>query len=802
MAHYNPFDNLQLSGDNSNTVDTGNNSSSNASSKKKRGLSRGSKPLPNRKKKKIGVNWWGQLNQANPETNTYSSDIGFQVCMHLPIIYESFKDVPNDRIALVVKGLEECYDISYVAWFDLKEKIRNAWKRYMCHLNTTLIVGNNSGDVKASLAPEFVPREDWVKFVDYCNSEKFLAYVNVICIYPCAEERGVTDEEIGRVEVYIPTHIKKDKIIQCPDVIAELQHTMRKDPKSIRTGPNDVIVQVISPTDSLPSQQGTSSSQREQMQDNYGASGYFLEIGGTNKRKHVETLKLTELSAINKLESFRASQEVLKLCYFSPKGAEFSANEADNSSLIHMDIDQSFLPVPAPVKAAIFESFARKNMIKSETDVKLGIQMFIKSKYGFPSESYTEFINGDSPLALFNKLYVSPERLRLDGRRPMEMRQIQAEIGAVGKADGSAIFKMGNTKVIAAVYGPIEVQNWSQQINDKALVRCEYSMANFSTGDRMRKQKGDRRSTEISLVIRQTMEACILTHFMSRSQIDIFVQGELISYRIVHGSLYIDTNSYTPYCIVSGFGAGVSVPRKTYTYPNNQTTVKRQRKTYTPSWLSIATNGDLNTKYCENSACRATLHREEAFCKRCSCCICYKYDDNKDPSLLLACSSETPCESDSCGMSYHLECALKDKRASIAKEKHQGGLDGSYNCISCRKVNDLLGCWRKQLMMVKDTRRVDTLCYRVSLSQKLLLGTKKYQKLIEIVEIAAKKLETEVEPGKLNFQRRYKGGPALPRRMIQQSSQIRFYEWNVFHHLEKPQKKLGTFFVLQLALHV
>ncbi|KAF3955716.1 hypothetical protein CMV_019095 [Castanea mollissima] len=72
------------------------------------------------------------------------------------------------------------------------------------------------------------------------------------------------------------------------------------------------------------------------------------------------------------------------------------------------------------------------------------------------------------------------------------MRQIRAEIGAVAKADGSAVFEMGNTKVIAAVYGPREVQNRTQQINDQALVRCEYSMANFSTGDRMRKPKGDR----------------------------------------------------------------------------------------------------------------------------------------------------------------------------------------------------------------------------------------------------------------------------------------------------------------------
>ncbi|KAK9103810.1 hypothetical protein Sjap_021064 [Stephania japonica] len=120
--------------------------------------------------------------------------------------------------------------------------------------------------------------------------------------------------------------------------------------------------------------------------------------------------------------------------------------------------------------------------------------------------------------------YLSPEGLRLDGRLPSELRQISAQIGAVPNADGSAVFEMGNTKVIAAVYGPRKVQNWGQQINDQALVRCEYSVANFSTGDRVRRPKGDRRSTEISLVIRQTMEACIMTHQMPRTQIDIYVQ--------------------------------------------------------------------------------------------------------------------------------------------------------------------------------------------------------------------------------------------------------------------------------------
>lgn len=69
-----------------------------------------------------------------------------------------------------------------------------------------------------------------------------------------------------------------------------------------------------------------------------------------------------------------------------------------------MDVDQSFLPIPSPVKAAIFESFARQNLAESETDVTPSIQQFIKSNYGFPSNNSTEFIYTDFSQALFNRL--------------------------------------------------------------------------------------------------------------------------------------------------------------------------------------------------------------------------------------------------------------------------------------------------------------------------------------------------------------------------------------------------------------
>ncbi|KAJ7955789.1 VIN3-like protein 2 [Quillaja saponaria] len=152
----------------------------------------------------------------------------------------------------------------------------------------------------------------------------------------------------------------------------------------------------------------------------------------------------------------------------------------------------------------------------------------------------------------------------------------------------------------------------------------------------------------------------------------------------------------------------------------DQKSTKRQRKTENPSRLPVQANnlsvnnsdcdlGSNSSIYCKNSACKATISREDAFCKRCSCCICHQYDDNKDPSLWLICSSEPPFLGASCGLSCHLECAIKHESSGIIKEGRRPKLDGSFYCVSCGKMNDLLGCWRKQLMMSKDTRPIKKL---------------------------------------------------------------------------------------------
>ncbi|GER26368.1 fibronectin type III domain-containing family protein [Striga asiatica] len=152
-----------------------------------------------------------------------------------------------------------------------------------------------------------------------------------------------------------------------------------------------------------------------------------------------------------------------------------------------------------------------------------------------------------------------------------------------------------------------------------------------------------------------------------------------------------------------------------------------------------------NSWICKNSACRATLSVDDTFCKRCSCCICHLFDDNKDPSLWLECTSESGL-ADACGLSCHIECALQRGKVGVVDLGLLMQLDGSYCCASCGKVSGILGCWKKQLIIAKDARRVDVLCYRIFLSYRLLDGTSRFKELHEFIKEAKAKLETEVGP--------------------------------------------------------
>jgi len=120
---------------------------------------------------------------------------------------------------------------------------------------------------------------------------------------------------------------------------------------------------------------------------------------------------------------------------------------------------------------------------------------------------------------------VSPEGLRIDGRKTNELRKISCKKGIFVQADGSAYFEQGNTKVIASVYGPHEVVNRSKSLHDSVVINVQFSMATFSTSERKKRPKGDRKSKDVSLTLQKTFETVIMTELYPRSQIDIYVQA-------------------------------------------------------------------------------------------------------------------------------------------------------------------------------------------------------------------------------------------------------------------------------------
>jgi exosome complex component RRP41 len=121
-----------------------------------------------------------------------------------------------------------------------------------------------------------------------------------------------------------------------------------------------------------------------------------------------------------------------------------------------------------------------------------------------------------------------PEKLiesgiRLDGRKPDEIRPIKIKVGVLNRADGSCYFEFGGNKVIAAVYGPREVHPRHQQKSTSSVVRYRYNMASFSVEERKRPGP-DRRSIEVSKVSREALESVIFEEYFPRSAIDIFVE--------------------------------------------------------------------------------------------------------------------------------------------------------------------------------------------------------------------------------------------------------------------------------------
>ncbi|KAK0630276.1 3' exoribonuclease family, domain 1-domain-containing protein [Bombardia bombarda] len=125
--------------------------------------------------------------------------------------------------------------------------------------------------------------------------------------------------------------------------------------------------------------------------------------------------------------------------------------------------------------------------------------------------------------------------LRVDGRRWNELRRIHAQIRTQAAADGSSYLEMGHTKVMCVVNGPSEpgprrggVGGTSAagsgggggQSKD-AEVAVSVVVAGFSSVDRKRRGKNDKRILELQSTISSALGASLHTHLFPHSTISI-----------------------------------------------------------------------------------------------------------------------------------------------------------------------------------------------------------------------------------------------------------------------------------------
>jgi exosome complex component RRP41 len=113
---------------------------------------------------------------------------------------------------------------------------------------------------------------------------------------------------------------------------------------------------------------------------------------------------------------------------------------------------------------------------------------------------------------------------RLDGRKFDELREIEAKVGVIKNADGSAYFRIGKTIAYAAVYGPRDLFPKFLQDPEKGLLRCNYNMMPFSGSGERVKPGPSRRSREISYVTQNALSPVVNLEDFPNAVVDVFIE--------------------------------------------------------------------------------------------------------------------------------------------------------------------------------------------------------------------------------------------------------------------------------------
>jgi len=113
---------------------------------------------------------------------------------------------------------------------------------------------------------------------------------------------------------------------------------------------------------------------------------------------------------------------------------------------------------------------------------------------------------------------------RVDGRGVEDLRSVKIVARVLNDAEGSAYIEWGKNKILAGIYGPRECIPRHDQSLYRAVVKCRYNMAPFSGAEEHGRSGPNRRSKELSKVIKEAFENVIISENFPKTEISIFVE--------------------------------------------------------------------------------------------------------------------------------------------------------------------------------------------------------------------------------------------------------------------------------------
>ncbi|KAF9588264.1 hypothetical protein IFM89_008681 [Coptis chinensis] len=154
-------------------------SSSVAATSKKRGPSIGIEEIEGQPRPKLVMqtNRKGQPVTPIDVVSEFGTRLGYIARRDFPVCYEDWRHIGKDLKDKVVKTLGRQFVFEYEKTIDTdytRQKLNEAWRNYKHTLYETFVEDEDPSLVKERSSRN-IPLEDWHKFVDYCNTDKFKA---------------------------------------------------------------------------------------------------------------------------------------------------------------------------------------------------------------------------------------------------------------------------------------------------------------------------------------------------------------------------------------------------------------------------------------------------------------------------------------------------------------------------------------------------------------------------------------------------------------------------------------------------